>query len=119
MSGIEEAVKLFSELRKQFESLPPSYFGVIGLTRGEAFALIYSETCKFERMLNIEQRRQNHDNKITEKQLKYLNVLQADDSAIKKIVYEYLSEKGKENIEQLTREEASELIDKILKGDGQ
>ena len=116
MQGIDDAIKIFAELRKQFERLSPSYFAVTGLTRGEAFALIYSEACKFERAAAIEQRRQNHDNKITEKQLKYLNVLQADDSAAKKVIYEYLSEKGKENIEQLTKEEASALIDRILKG---
>ena len=116
MSGIEQATKIFTELRGEFEKLSPQYFAVTGLSRGEAFALIYSEACKFERMMNIEQRRQNHNNKITEKQLKYLNVLQADDSAAKKVIYEYLSEKGKESIEQLTKEEASMLIDRILKG---
>ena len=120
MSGIEQAVKVFAELRGEFEKLSPQYFAVTGLSRGEAFALIYSEACKFERMMNIEQRKQNHsEEKATEKQIKYINNLRADNSAATKIIFQYLQEKGKEKIEELSKEEASALIDKILKGDGQ
>lgn len=113
--AITQAIEIFNELTAKFKDVK---WNETGLSRSEAFLAIYSEACKNYRSLQIEENRQQRqqeskDEPITEKQINYLKYLAEKQQNAMDIMAHYIIEHKKENVKELTKSEASELIEKI------
>ncbi len=114
----KEMVALFRATAVQVKGLDPHLLEGLGITRAEAFRMIFSEAAATYRGEKIDVRRARE--KVqgpTESQLKYIEDLAKRKIDGRDLVLSYLRRVGKKSVEELTKDEASELID-LLKGSG-
>ena len=133
VESIEVTQQIFLEVKRRFLSLPDDYFKNIGLSKGEAFSLIFEQACTTYRGLLIEERYRGYEqenehiekeegekkkngkeHKATEKQINYIMSFYDKNRDYQNIIHEYIQEVGKQKIYDLNTKEASELIDRLI-----
>ena len=110
--SISATEKIFKKTHALFEGISEDYFIATGLQRREAFRLFFEQACIIYRTLLINEGSGN-GSKATVKQLNYITMLQESVDFASDIVKNYLAERGKSAISELSVKEASELIDMI------